>query len=79
MRSVRMMVVALLLLAGTACESAQSVFVDGVKAGYIESGIHKEYKAYIDADPDLSGETKVIRKETADKLKQLIEENEEGE
>jgi hypothetical protein len=51
--------------------SVNCTFAEGNKA-YADT-VLPEYKAYIDADPNLDAESKSIRKETADKWVKLID------
>ena len=57
------------------CTSArEAAFLDGADQLVNKSGMAAEYEKYIDADTKLQPETKKIRKDTAEKLKALIEE-----
>jgi len=66
---------AVLCLSLGACTSArEQAFHDGVDQLVNKSGLASEYQRYIDNDPALQPATKKIRKETAERLKALIEE-----
>ena len=72
-------VVLVLLLSGCCgILSREVAFHDGVKQYAIESGMLKEYEAYIDADPNLKESTKKIRKGTPAGLRALIAQEEEA-
>ncbi len=72
--------VALALLSSGCCGvlSREAAFLDGVKQYTTESGMLKEYEAYIDADPNLKASTKEIRKDTPAGLRALIAQEEEA-
>ena len=72
--------VLLALLSSGCCGvlSREAAFLDGVKQYSIESGLLKEYDAYIDADPNLKATTKTIRKQSSAGLRALIAEEEKA-
>jgi len=69
--------IALILICSSAwgcCSAREVAFHDGVDQLVNKSGLATEYQKYIENDPALQPETKKIRKETAERLKLLIEE-----
>lgn len=56
------------------CGTREAAFLDGVDQLVNKSGMMTEYQKYIENDPNLQPESKKIRKDTAERLKALIEE-----
>ena len=69
MRRTISIVIVALVLAAVSCRVTPA-FLDGIEAGWEVIG--PEYKAYLEADPTISDETKAIRLDTANGMDRLI-------
>jgi len=77
----RTFLTAVVLALATGCcatGARESAYHDGVKQYAVESGLLDEYEKYIDADPVLKPQTKVIRKGTVKGFRALITEEEKS-
>lgn len=62
------------LVLGGCCSAREAAFADGVDQYANKSGLLAEYDRYVENDPNLSSDTKKIRKGTSEGLRMLIEE-----
>ena len=75
MKGTRHVAILFLALSGVACCPIDQKFVNAVD-GYTQT-ILPEYSAYIQADPNLSDDTKRIRTQSAEKFQQMIDDAKE--
>lgn len=75
MRKVAAALVCALALALGACATArEKAFHDAVEQLTVKSGMLSQYQKYVDDDPKLKAESKKIRRETADRLRAVLDE-----
>ena len=73
MKRIGLLAILLTVLVLAGCGTLDQAFVDGVDKSAVKSGLLDEYEQYVENDPNLSDTTKVIRKNTAKELRDLIE------
>lgn len=70
----KVLLVVVLLSLSACCSVSEKAFHEGVDQLVNKSGMIVEYQKYVGNDPNLQPESKKIRKDTAERLKLLIEE-----